>query len=107
MDFSQGLKVLGSAEDITDFAKLCSRLLQYICSFIVLALHNENIAQALGALTYVFKNQKFDFTSQEQVTVWAQKKLTDYCFLYSKAEGDDKTIDMPRVQLRSLNVCRC
>ena len=77
MDFSQGSKALGGTEDITDFAKLCSRLLQYICSFIVLDLHNENIAQALGALTYIFKNQKFDFTSQEQVTVWDQKELTD------------------------------
>ena len=29
---------------------------------------------------------------QKQVTSWAKRELINYCFLHSRAEGDDKTV---------------
>ena len=42
--------------------------------------------------TYIFKNQESGFTTQEQVIVWAKEQPIDYCFLYSKAKGDVKSV---------------
>ena len=43
-------------------------------------------------MAYIFKNQESEFTTQKRVTSLAKKELTNYRFLYSKAEGDDKTV---------------
>ena len=39
--------------------------------------------------TFIFENQKSEFDSQVKVMAWAQNQLTNYRFLYQKAEGDD------------------
>ena len=41
---------------------------------------------------YIFKNQKSKFTTQKHVTVWAKTELTNYCFLCSKAKGDNQNV---------------
>ena len=43
-------------------------------------------------MTYLIENQQLEFNSQATVTAWVQNQLTNYWFLYWKAEGDDMNI---------------
>ena len=83
---------------------MCNRLLSSLL-LLIQTLRLLNVCLTVGKLllvqshwhssphtTYIFENQKSDFTSQKQVTGWAKNELTDYLFLYVKAEGDDKNV---------------
>ena len=41
--------------------------------------------------TFIYENQQ-EFDNQKMVTEWVQNQLTNYCFLYQKAEGDDMNV---------------
>ena len=42
--------------------------------------------------TFIFKNQKSKFHTQHEVTAWATKQLTDWCFLYANAKGNNMKV---------------
>ena len=43
-------------------------------------------------MTFIFENQKSKFHTQCEVTAWATEQLTDWCFLYTNAEGNDMKV---------------
>lgn len=43
-------------------------------------------------MTFIFENQKSKFPTQEKVTAWANKQLTNWRFLYVTTEGNDTKV---------------
>ena len=41
--------------------------------------------------TFIYENQQ-EFDNQDKVMEWVQDQLTNYCFLYQKAKGDDMNV---------------
>ena len=43
-------------------------------------------------MTFILENQKSKFPTQERVMAWANKQLTNWCFLYMTTEGNNTKV---------------